>query len=62
MSNSNGRNKEYATVHHLVSRIAHRVYFLAAAISRKRRIIFDIGGVTCNNPVTGPKGQNLGNR
>ena len=28
MSNSNGRNKEYATVHHLVSRIAHRVYFL----------------------------------
>ena len=28
MSNSNGRNKEYETVHHLVSRIAHRVYFL----------------------------------
>lgn len=28
MSNSNGRNKEYDTVHHLVSRIAHRVYFL----------------------------------
>ncbi|MBR4258018.1 MAG: transposase [Kiritimatiellae bacterium] len=28
MANSNGRNKEYETVHHLVSRIAHRVYFL----------------------------------
>lgn len=28
MSNSNGRNKEYETVHHLISRIAHRVYFL----------------------------------
>ena len=28
MSNSNGRNKECDTVHHLVSRIAHRVYFL----------------------------------
>lgn len=28
MSNSNNRIKEYNTVHHLVSRIAHRVYFL----------------------------------
>ena len=28
MSNSNGRNKECETVHHLISRIAHRVYFL----------------------------------
>ena len=28
MSNSNGRNKACETVHHLVSRIAHRVYFL----------------------------------
>ena len=28
MANSNGRNKNYCTVHHLVSRIAHRVYFL----------------------------------
>lgn len=28
MANSNTRNKEYETVHHLVSRIAHRVYFL----------------------------------
>ena len=28
MSNSNGRVKDYDTVHHLVSRIAHRVYFL----------------------------------
>ena len=28
MANSNGRVKEYGTVHHLVSRIAHRVYFL----------------------------------
>ena len=28
MANSNNRIKEYNTVHHLVSRIAHRVYFL----------------------------------
>ena len=28
MANSNGRVKDYGTVHHLVSRIAHRVYFL----------------------------------
>jgi REP element-mobilizing transposase RayT len=28
MSYSNGRVKDYDTVHHLVSRIAHRVYFL----------------------------------
>ena len=28
MANSNRRVKEYETVHHLVSRIAHRVYFL----------------------------------
>ena len=28
MSYSNNRNKDYETVHHLVSRIAHRVYFL----------------------------------
>ena len=28
MANSNARNKEHETVHHLVSRIAHRVYFL----------------------------------
>lgn len=28
MSNSNSRNKEVETVHHLTSRIAHRVYFL----------------------------------
>ncbi len=28
MANSNGRVKECGTVHHLVSRIAHRVYFL----------------------------------
>lgn len=28
MANSNYRIKEYETVHHLVSRIAHRVYFL----------------------------------
>ena len=28
MSHSNGRVKDYDTVHHLVSRIAHRVYFL----------------------------------
>ncbi len=28
MSNSNNRNKEPETVHHLTSRIAHRVYFL----------------------------------
>lgn len=28
MANSNKRNKEHETVHHLVSRIAHRVYFL----------------------------------
>lgn len=28
MANSNKRVKEYETVHHLVSRIAHRVYFL----------------------------------
>ena len=28
MANSNTRNKEHATVHHLISRIAHRVYFL----------------------------------
>ena len=28
MANSNGRVKEYGTVHHLISRIAHRVYFL----------------------------------
>ena len=28
MSNSNHRVKEYETVHHLTSRIAHRVYFL----------------------------------
>ena len=28
MSNSNNRIKEFNTVHHLVSRIAHRVYFL----------------------------------
>lgn len=28
MSNSNGRVKDYETVHHLISRIAHRVYFL----------------------------------
>lgn len=28
MSNSNNRIKEHETVHHLVSRIAHRVYFL----------------------------------
>ena len=28
MANSNGRVKDYETVHHLVSRIAHRVYFL----------------------------------
>ena len=28
MANSNGRVKDYETVHQLVSRIAHRVYFL----------------------------------
>ena len=28
MANSNGRVKECGTVHHLISRIAHRVYFL----------------------------------
>ena len=28
MANSNNRIKEYETVHHLISRIAHRVYFL----------------------------------
>ena len=28
MANSNNRIKEPETVHHLVSRIAHRVYFL----------------------------------
>ena len=28
MANSNNRIKEHDTVHHLVSRIAHRVYFL----------------------------------
>ena len=28
MANSNKRNKECETIHHLVSRIAHRVYFL----------------------------------
>ena len=28
MANSNNRVKDYNTVHHLVSRIAHRVYFL----------------------------------
>ena len=28
MANSNGRVKDYGTAHHLVSRIAHRVYFL----------------------------------
>ena len=28
MANSNGRVREYNTVHHLISRIAHRVYFL----------------------------------
>jgi REP element-mobilizing transposase RayT len=28
MANSNNRIKEYNTIHHLVSRIAHRVYFL----------------------------------
>ena len=28
MANSNARNKGHETVHHLVSRIAHRVYFL----------------------------------
>ncbi len=28
MSYSNNRNKDYETAHHLVSRIAHRVYFL----------------------------------
>lgn len=28
MANSNHRTKEYNTVHHIVSRIAHRVYFL----------------------------------
>lgn len=27
MANSNNRSKETDTVHHLVSRIAHRVYF-----------------------------------
>ena len=28
MANSNYRTKDHDTVHHLVSRIAHRVYFL----------------------------------
>ena len=28
MSNSNNRNKDAETIHHLTSRIAHRVYFL----------------------------------
>lgn len=28
MANSNKRVKKYETIHHLVSRIAHRVYFL----------------------------------
>ncbi len=37
MSYSNNRNKDYETAHHLVSRIAHRVYFLKEDVPNTER-------------------------